>query len=216
MSDQQIRFDDGSAYDQGMGRWSEVAGGQFLDWVAPPVRAHLLVAVVTHEPAQSGKLARELQLGDAGRREEARACGEQVAAHTRLQIDDRPLDPVCLPDDLIRVVGARGGRLKLDDREADDPDGAEGDQQPCPVQERKPPRKSDEVLLEHPVGIGMELENLKRTRLCLRSGCRTFSIRSISTRSRHESNRFAPPVLESQVVIACWCRRWVMAAWGVS
>jgi SAM-dependent methyltransferase len=35
MSDQQIRFDDGSAYDQGMGRWSLVAGDIFLDWLAP-------------------------------------------------------------------------------------------------------------------------------------------------------------------------------------
>jgi SAM-dependent methyltransferase len=36
MSQSVIRFEDGAAYDQGMGRWSEVAGGQFLDWVAPP------------------------------------------------------------------------------------------------------------------------------------------------------------------------------------
>lgn len=36
MSGSQIRFDDGAAYDQGMGRWSLVAGAIFLDWLAPP------------------------------------------------------------------------------------------------------------------------------------------------------------------------------------
>jgi SAM-dependent methyltransferase len=37
MSGQQIRFEDGAAYDLGMGRWSLVAGGIFLDWLAPDV-----------------------------------------------------------------------------------------------------------------------------------------------------------------------------------
>lgn len=31
-----IRFDDGAAYEQGMGAWSRLAGEIFLDWVAPP------------------------------------------------------------------------------------------------------------------------------------------------------------------------------------
>jgi ubiquinone/menaquinone biosynthesis C-methylase UbiE len=35
MSQSVVRFEDGAAYDQGMGRWSEVTGGQFLDWTAP-------------------------------------------------------------------------------------------------------------------------------------------------------------------------------------
>jgi ubiquinone/menaquinone biosynthesis C-methylase UbiE len=35
MSEQPIRFDDGNAYDRGMGRWSLVAGDIFLDWLAP-------------------------------------------------------------------------------------------------------------------------------------------------------------------------------------
>jgi SAM-dependent methyltransferase len=35
MSGQQIRFDDGAAYDRGMGQWSLVAGKVFLDWLAP-------------------------------------------------------------------------------------------------------------------------------------------------------------------------------------
>lgn len=30
-----IRFEDGPAYDRGMGRWSLLAGGIFLDWLAP-------------------------------------------------------------------------------------------------------------------------------------------------------------------------------------
>lgn len=35
MSEPQIRFEDGAAYDQGMGRWSLIAGNVFLDWLAP-------------------------------------------------------------------------------------------------------------------------------------------------------------------------------------
>jgi ubiquinone/menaquinone biosynthesis C-methylase UbiE len=35
MSDVRIRFDDGAAYDQGMGQWSLIAGRVFLDWLAP-------------------------------------------------------------------------------------------------------------------------------------------------------------------------------------
>lgn len=31
-----IRFDDGAAYEQVMGIWSHLAGGIFLDWLAPP------------------------------------------------------------------------------------------------------------------------------------------------------------------------------------
>ena len=35
MSDQQIRFDDGAAYERYMGRWSQLVGERFLDWLAP-------------------------------------------------------------------------------------------------------------------------------------------------------------------------------------
>ena len=35
MSGQQIRFEDGTAYDRSMGQWSLVAGQMFLDWLAP-------------------------------------------------------------------------------------------------------------------------------------------------------------------------------------
>jgi ubiquinone/menaquinone biosynthesis C-methylase UbiE len=35
MSGQTIRFQDGEAYDRGMGRWSRLAADIFLDWVAP-------------------------------------------------------------------------------------------------------------------------------------------------------------------------------------
>src|SRR5258707_11981275 len=31
----QIRFDDGAAYEQYMGKWSQLAGETFLDWLAP-------------------------------------------------------------------------------------------------------------------------------------------------------------------------------------
>jgi ubiquinone/menaquinone biosynthesis C-methylase UbiE len=36
MAEQQIRFDDGAAYEQMMGIWSRFAGEIFLDWLAPP------------------------------------------------------------------------------------------------------------------------------------------------------------------------------------
>src|SRR5882672_2679905 len=36
MSDQ-IRFNDGAAYERYMGRWSQLAGERFLAWLAPPV-----------------------------------------------------------------------------------------------------------------------------------------------------------------------------------
>jgi ubiquinone/menaquinone biosynthesis C-methylase UbiE len=36
MSDTEIRFDDGAAYEQMMGLWSRLAGDVFLDWLAPP------------------------------------------------------------------------------------------------------------------------------------------------------------------------------------
>jgi len=35
MAEPQIRFDDGAAYERVMGRWSQLAGHIFLDWLAP-------------------------------------------------------------------------------------------------------------------------------------------------------------------------------------
>ena len=35
MAEQQIRFDDGDAYERSMGVWSRLAGEVFLDWLAP-------------------------------------------------------------------------------------------------------------------------------------------------------------------------------------
>jgi SAM-dependent methyltransferase len=35
MTDTQIRFDDGVAYEDFMGKWSQLAGAIFLDWLAP-------------------------------------------------------------------------------------------------------------------------------------------------------------------------------------
>ena len=32
----QIRFDDGAAYERYMGKWSQLAGETFLEWIAPP------------------------------------------------------------------------------------------------------------------------------------------------------------------------------------
>jgi len=36
MSGQTIRFEDGGAYERGMGGWTRLAGQVFLDWLAPP------------------------------------------------------------------------------------------------------------------------------------------------------------------------------------
>jgi SAM-dependent methyltransferase len=36
MTDSAIRFDDGKAYERFMGKWSQLAGEKFLDWLAPP------------------------------------------------------------------------------------------------------------------------------------------------------------------------------------
>ena len=36
MAEQQIRFDDGAAYERMMGVWSRLAGNIFLEWLAPP------------------------------------------------------------------------------------------------------------------------------------------------------------------------------------
>jgi ubiquinone/menaquinone biosynthesis C-methylase UbiE len=36
MTTQEIRFDDGAAYERYMGTWSQLAGERFLDWLAPP------------------------------------------------------------------------------------------------------------------------------------------------------------------------------------
>lgn len=36
MAESGIRFEDGAAYDKGMGRWSLLAGDVFIDWLAPP------------------------------------------------------------------------------------------------------------------------------------------------------------------------------------
>ena len=35
MAQQSVRFDDGAAYERGMGGWSRLAGEVFLDWLAP-------------------------------------------------------------------------------------------------------------------------------------------------------------------------------------
>jgi ubiquinone/menaquinone biosynthesis C-methylase UbiE len=35
MAEQEIRFDDGAAYERMMGIWSRIAGNVFLDWIAP-------------------------------------------------------------------------------------------------------------------------------------------------------------------------------------
>jgi len=40
MADERFRFDDGASYERMMGRWSQLAGEIFLDWLAPPPGLH--------------------------------------------------------------------------------------------------------------------------------------------------------------------------------
>jgi len=42
MTDQQIRFDDGAAYERYMGVWSRLVGERFLEWLAAPTGARWL------------------------------------------------------------------------------------------------------------------------------------------------------------------------------
>ena len=42
MAEQQIRFEDGAAYERWMGAWSRLAGTVFLDWLAPPAERRWL------------------------------------------------------------------------------------------------------------------------------------------------------------------------------
>jgi hypothetical protein len=36
MAQSEIRFEDGAAYENYMGKWSQLAGSIFLDWLAAP------------------------------------------------------------------------------------------------------------------------------------------------------------------------------------
>src|SRR5215471_5926931 len=40
MAEQQIRYEDGAAYERQMGAWSRLAGDVFLDWLQPPSGLH--------------------------------------------------------------------------------------------------------------------------------------------------------------------------------
>jgi hypothetical protein len=39
MASTEIRFVDGVGYEKMIGAWSRIAGGTFLDWLAPPAPA---------------------------------------------------------------------------------------------------------------------------------------------------------------------------------
>ena len=62
MAKQQIRFDDGAAYERIMGTWSRLAGEIFIDWLAPRsgLRSRVLGSYFSFEGAMK-KHAPQLQ-----------------------------------------------------------------------------------------------------------------------------------------------------------
>ena len=42
MTTDSIRFEDGAAYERLMGKWSQLAGAVFLDWLSPPANIRWL------------------------------------------------------------------------------------------------------------------------------------------------------------------------------
>ena len=85
MAPQTIRFDDGAAYDRGMGVWSQLAGQVFLDWLAPPTGLRWL-DVGCGSGAFSELLA-------------------QRCAATEIQGIDRPKSNSCMPAGGRRYAG---------------------------------------------------------------------------------------------------------------
>ena len=55
MAEQQIRFDDGAAYEQMMGIWSRSAGEIFLDWLTPPLGMRWAVPIASVTATQLGE-----------------------------------------------------------------------------------------------------------------------------------------------------------------
>src|SRR5260370_39795073 len=104
MAEQQIRFDDGAAYERMMGTWSRLAGDIFLDWLAPRPglrwidlgcgsRAFTELLVERCAPAEvQGIDPSEEQLAIARARPAARPAQFRPGAAPALPFPDRKVD----------------------------------------------------------------------------------------------------------------------------
>ncbi len=133
MAELAIRFEDGAAYDRGMGRWSLLAGEVFLDWLAPNGGAQWIdvgcgsgafTELVYQRCAPSevqGIDPSDAQLAFARERASVKDAGFQVGHATALPFADNRFDAAVMalviffvPDpakgvaEMVRVV-RRGG-----------------------------------------------------------------------------------------------------------
>lgn len=104
MAEQQIRFDDGAAYERMMGVWSRMAGEIFLDWVAPRTGARWIdigcgngafteLIVERYSPAEvQGIDPSDGQIAYARTRPGARVAKFQQGDAMALQFPDRSFD----------------------------------------------------------------------------------------------------------------------------
>ena len=46
MADNEIRFDDGAAYERYMGKWSQLAGQSFLEWLRAEPKLRILPCII--------------------------------------------------------------------------------------------------------------------------------------------------------------------------
>jgi ubiquinone/menaquinone biosynthesis C-methylase UbiE len=109
MPDNEIRFDDGKAYERYMGKWSQLAGDAFLNWLAPGSNLRWLdvgcgngafteTIVQRHAPAQvHGIDPSEAQLAFARTRPALRNAYFRQANAMALPFDDNSFDAAVMP-----------------------------------------------------------------------------------------------------------------------
>lgn len=108
MSQTQIRFEDGDAYERSMGAWSLVAGTEFLDWLAPTPGLRWLdvgcgsgafteLLIARHAPAEAhGIDPAPAQLAYARARHAARAAHFQQGDAMALPFPDDRFDAAAM------------------------------------------------------------------------------------------------------------------------
>src|ERR1700709_879812 len=105
----EIRFDDGAAYERFMGKWSQLAGETFLDWLAPKSGLRWLdvgcgngafteMVVVRHAPLPVvGIDPSEAQLAYARTRPATRIAQFRQADAMALPFADNAFDATVMP-----------------------------------------------------------------------------------------------------------------------